>query len=128
MNDHAWGKHNAMDLISRNPQFNERRVKPRVNCNYPALVRGHDPQGRKYEENVRVVNFSRGGAYAVVKRPNHYGVVHDGDVLSLSIKFPTGVLEWGTPRLATRAVVVRTERAIDGTVGFAVQFVSYKFL
>jgi hypothetical protein len=117
-----------MDLISRNPQFNERRIKPRVYCNYPALVRGHDPQGKKYEENVRVINFSRGGAYAVLKRAIDNGKVQNGDVLALSIKFPTGVLEWGTPKLATRAVVIRTEEAVDGSFGFAVQFVSFKFM
>ncbi len=113
----------VMDLNSSNTQFVERRAKPRITCNYPAVVRGHDTYGKKFEEDGRVLNLSRGGAYALLRHP-----IHDGDVLYVQIAFPTGSLHWGTPKMATSAVVVRSDMKVDGVVGIAVQFVSFKFL
>ena len=112
-----------MDLNISNTQFVERRVKPRIACNYPAVVKGHDTCGKKFEQDGRVINLSRGGAYALLRHP-----INDGDVLYVQIAFPTGSLLWGTPKMATSAVVVRSEMKVDGVVGIAIQFVSFKFL
>jgi hypothetical protein len=112
-----------MDLTSGNTQFAERRTKPRCNCNYPALIRGRDALGGKYEENARVTSLSRSGSYVLLKR-----AMQDGEVLSVRIAFPSGSQQWGTPKLATNGVVVRSEANGDGLFGIAILFQNFKFL
>jgi hypothetical protein len=112
-----------MDLTAKIIQFAEKRTKPRINCNYPAVVRGLDARGKKYEESARVINLSRGGAYALIKRP-----MEAGDVLSVQIAFPTGSLQWGTPKLATNAVVKRSELKGGELCGIAIEFQGFRFM
>jgi hypothetical protein len=113
-----------MDLNTSNSSILERRGKPRMKCAYPAMVKGSSlPNGKKFEENATVLNLSASGAYVLI---NH--IIKNGQDLSVKIAFPTGSLEWGSSKLATNGVVVRTEGLSEGVLGIAIMFQSYRFL
>ena len=101
----------------------EKRSKPRIQCLYPANVRGCNIGGKKIEESATVLNLSAGGAYLVLRR-----TIENGQDLSVKIAFPTGSLDLGTSKLATTAVVVRTEIFSEGVLGIAIKFHRYRFL
>jgi len=103
--------------------FLERRTKPRIHCDYPALVHGRDPQGKKFEENGRVINLSTGGIYILVQRS-----IPPGEILHVRIALPTGSLRWGTSSLSANGTVVRLEPQSDGVSGLAIKFDGYKYL
>jgi hypothetical protein len=111
-----------MDQIARNAPFIERRAKHRINCDYPAIVRGRDPLGKKFEENARVINLSTGGIYVLVRHS-----IQPGAFLSVRIALPTGSLRWGTSNLSANGTVVRSELHSDGVTGIAIKFERYKF-
>jgi hypothetical protein len=112
-----------MDKITKNIHFLERRMKPRINCDYPAIVQGCDSAGKRYKGNARVINLSTGGIYMMFDRS-----IQKGGTLSVRIALPTGSLQWGISRLATKGNVIRSEFQSDGNYGIAVQFQDYKFL
>jgi hypothetical protein len=112
-----------MGLYASNNMLPERRGKPRMQCAYHALVNGHSHNGTKFEENGTVLNLSASGAYLLL---NHS--IEDGQDLSVRIAFPTGSLEWGSSKLATNGIVVRTENLSEGVIGIAVMFQHYRFL
>jgi hypothetical protein len=87
------------------------------------MVRGSSFDGKKFEENGTVLNLSASGAYVMLNR-----IIKKGQGLSVKIAFPTGSLEWGSSKLATSGVVVRTEGLSEGVLGIAVLFQSYRFL
>jgi hypothetical protein len=101
----------------------DRRSKPRIKCAYPAIIRGSTKNGKKFEENATVLNLSAGGAYVMVNRQ-----IDNGQELSVKIGFPTGSLELGTSKLATVAIVVRTEDFSEGVLGVGIKFQHYRFL
>jgi hypothetical protein len=117
------GKSFSMFQFESSTPLLERRAKPRINCDFPALVRGRDPLGKKFEENARVINLSTSGIYVLVHRS-----IQPGDVLSLRIALPTGSLRWGTSNLSANGIVVRNELQSDGVTGIAIKFMTYKFL
>ncbi len=112
-----------MDQKRRNNSMPERREKPRMTCAYPALVRGLSLMGEKFEETATVLNLSASGVYVLFNR-----FIEKGQDLSVKIAFPTGSLEWGSSKLATSGVVVRTEALSDGVLGIGIMFQHYRFL
>ena len=81
-----------MDPYSGTTPFAERRLKPRMKCNYVAIVRGVDARGNRFSEERRVVNLSRSGIYRSLKR-----AVQNGEKVTIRIAMPTGSLETGHP-------------------------------
>jgi len=94
-----------------------------MKCAYHAMVRGASFDGKKFEENGTVLNLSASGAYVLL---NH--IIKNGQDLSVKIAFPTGSLEWGSSKLATTGVVVRTEGLSEEVLGIAIMFQDYRFL
>jgi hypothetical protein len=100
----------------------EKRGKPRMECNYTAMVKGQLPNGRYFEENATVHNLSASGVFMTVNR-----FITKGQDLSLKIAFPTGSLEWGSVKLNSSGVVVRTEALNEELLGVAIKFGHYQF-
>jgi hypothetical protein len=111
-----------MDLSASINTIPERRGKPRMQCAYRALVNGYSHNGTKFEENGTVLNLSASGAYLLLNR-----FVQNGQALAIKIAFPTGSLEWGSSKLTSNGVVVRTEPVSDGVLGAAIFFQHYRF-
>jgi hypothetical protein len=101
----------------------ERRNKPRVACDYPAIVKGSDLQENMYEENGQLANLSRGGLYMLVNRYFEYNAK-----LSVTIHLAGAPIDEDIPKLATKGIVVRTEQKTNGTYGVAIKFEQYRFL
>ncbi len=112
-----------MATSQSNSSVPEKRSKPRMKCAYPAMVRGSLLDGKKLEENGTVLNLSASGAYILL---NH--IIKKGQDLSVKIAFPTGSLEWGSSKLATNGVVVRTEDLSEEVLGIGIMFQNYRFL
>ena len=112
-----------MEQYTKNVIIPERRIKQRIKCAYPAIVRGRSINGKKFEENATVLNLSSIGAYVLLNRS-----IEIGQELSVSIAFPTGSLEIGTSKLSTSAIVVRTENYSEGVLAIAIKFQHYRFL
>lgn len=111
-----------MEHNSSNSIVTDRRGKPRINCAYPAIVHGSSIDGKKFEENATAISLSASGVYILVNR-----YIQKGQELSVKIAFPTGSLKWGTAKLATSGVVVRSD-FLEDTMGVAIKFVQYRFL
>ena len=103
--------------------FIGRRGKPRMKCAYPAMVRGFSNVGKKFEDNGTVLNLSASGIYLLVNCD-----IQKGQDLSVKIAFPTGSLEWGSSKLSTNGVVVRTETLSEGVLGAAINFQHSHFI
>jgi hypothetical protein len=101
----------------------ERRKKPRVDCNYPAIVEGIDQHGKKYKDNAKLANLSAGGLYMWA----NYDFKHDSK-LSVTVLLSSMLSDMETPKLATKGIVVRTEPQTNGTCGVAVKFSHYRFI
>ena len=101
----------------------ERRIKPRVICDYPVIIQGNDSDGNKYNENAKLANLSASGLYMKVNRN-----IKKGSLLSVSVFLTSALIEKDTPRIVTNGIVVRTDPQIDGTYGVAVKFINYRFL
>lgn len=112
-----------MDQSPTNNSAPERRVKPRMKCAYPAMVRGSSAEGKKFEENATVLNLSASGAYVLL---NH--TIKRGQDLSVKIAFPTGSLELGSSKLATNGIVIRTDDLSEDVLGIGIMFQNYRFL
>jgi len=112
-----------MDHYDRNSSVPERRGKPRMECAYPAIVRGYSLDGMKFEENATVLNLSASGVYVLLNR-----FIKKGQDLSVKIAFPTSSLELGSSKLATKGVVVRTEALSEGVLGIGIKFQRRRFL
>jgi hypothetical protein len=102
----------------------ERRGKPRIACSYPALVRGHQDGGGKYEARAVLANMSASGMYLQTQR-----CVEPGENLFVMVRLSTGPLDTqGRPRLAVSGSVVRVEPKPDGTYGVAIELHQHRFL
>lgn len=101
----------------------DRRIKPRVVCDYPVIIEGQDWKGNKFKENAKLANLSASGLYM---RTNRY--IDNGTKLSVTVLLTSAFTEKDTPKIATNGIVVRTEPQIDGSCGIAVKFNSYRFL
>jgi hypothetical protein len=100
----------------------DRRIKPRVVCDYPIIVQGVDLNGGKYKQDARLANLSSGGLYMWVDREFEIGTR-----LSVTVCLTSAPLDEGTPQLATHGIVLRTEPEHGGTFGVAVKFDQYRF-
>jgi hypothetical protein len=101
----------------------ERRLKPRITCDYFAWIQGRDEDGGVFEEAGKAVNLSQSGAYLMVCRE-----IAMGSELSIKISIPSGSLKLGTSKLAVRGKVVRGEFRSETSYGIAVRFQYYRFL
>ncbi len=110
--------------FERDMQTNyEKRSKPRINCDYPACVKGCDVDTAKFKEDSRLTNLSAGGLFMRVNRNIEYG-----SSVSVIIYLTSTSITTDTPKLSTKGTVVRTEPHVDGSCGVAVQFTNYRFL
>ncbi len=100
-----------------------RRIKPRVDCDYPAIIEGYDPDGKRYNGYARLANLSASGLFMKTNRR-----VENGVELSVLILLAGSIIESDAPKIATNGTVVRTETQHDGTCGVAVKFNRYRFL
>ncbi len=103
--------------------ISERRGKPRVICNYPVIIEGHDMTGSKYSEKARLNNLSASGLYMKA-----YRRVENGSKLAVTVLLTDETIDEATPKIATNGVVVRIEPQLDGSCGIAVKFTNYRFL
>ncbi len=101
----------------------EKRIKPRVSCDYPAIVAGYDQDGNKYSELAQLANLSASGLYMKANR-----MIENGSVLDVIILLAGAVIEKDAPKIATNGTVVRTEPQSDGSCGIAIKFNRYRFL
>ncbi len=101
----------------------ERRIKPRVVCDYPVIVEGYDVNGKKYNENGTLANLSASGLYM---KANRY--IEFGSKLSVIVLLTSDFVDKDTPKIATNGIVVRAEPQKDGSCGIAVKFSSYRFM
>ena len=102
----------------------ERRGKPRVACSYPATLRGHLPEGIRFESRAVLSNMSASGMYLRTQRK-----LHPGQVIFVIVRMSTAPLnQESPPRLAAFGQVVRMETKVDGTYGIALKLVNHRFL
>lgn len=106
-----------------NANTKERRNKPRINCDYPAIVEGIDLQGKTYEENAKLANLSAGGLYLWVNRD-----IVCGSKISVTIFFTKKQLDKNTPQIATKGILIRNEPQANGIYGAAVKFEHFRFV
>jgi NDP-sugar pyrophosphorylase family protein len=106
-----------MDTIS------DRRIKPRINCDYPAIIEGYDSHGNNFKQGAKLENLSASGLFMMADCS-----IEPGAKLAVTILLSNTSIEIDTPRIATSGIVVRTEPQIDGSCGIAVKFNKYKFL
>lgn len=102
----------------------ERRSKPRVNCSYPAIVRGHFNDGIKYETRAVLSNLSASGMYLSTNQPINFG-----ENLFVVVRLSSHQLSKSrAPHLAVSGKVVRVEPKVDGTRGVALKLRQHRFL
>jgi hypothetical protein len=100
----------------------ERRIKPRVTCDYPAIVDGHDEYGIKFTDTAKITNLSATGLFMKANRR-----IEIGSQLSVTIILTCEQVDNDTPKILTNGIVVRSEPQLDGTCGIALKFNSYRF-
>ncbi len=102
----------------------ERRDKLRVEGPYPAIVRGSDESGRRFEADTFVDNLSAGGLFLRLSEK-----VHKGTQLFILCQLSTS-LEDGLPppRVAIRGRVVRLVPQADGSTGLGIAISNHRFL
>lgn len=101
----------------------DRRVKPRIECDYPAIVEGFDVDGSKYSDQAKLANLSASGLFMLANR-----CIENGSKLTVTVLLSNSIVDEEAPRLATNGIVVRTEPKTNGTCGVAVKFSNYRFL
>ena len=101
----------------------DRRIKPRVACDYPVIIEGYDGEGNKYNESARLANLSASGLFMKAGRN-----IENGSTLSVIVLLTSTLVDKDTPKIATNGIVVRTEPQIDGTCGVAIKFSNYRFI
>lgn len=115
------------NVTTVHPQFlstPERRQKPRLELVCPAVVRGLDSSGGKFEERATTVNLSAGGVYLRMDR-----CLEQGSKLFMLVRLATTLRGDGLgPSIAMRGVVVRSEPAADRRCGLALRLDRYHFL
>jgi len=100
----------------------DRRAKPRVRCDYPAIIEGIDVDGTKFYDHGKLCNLSATGLYTLANR-----YVENGSQINVTIHLCNSLINEDAPKLTTNGIVVRTEPKQDGTYGVAVKFHHYRF-
>lgn len=101
----------------------DRRIKPRIDCDYPAIVEGYDGAGSKYNDQAKLANLSASGLFMLANRQ-----IENGSKLSVTVLLSNSLIDKDSPRLVTNGIVVRTEPQTNGMCGIAVKFYHYRFL
>jgi hypothetical protein len=101
----------------------DRRVKPRIDCDYPAIIEGYDRDGTKYNDHAKLANLSASGLFMLAQRN-----LKNGTKLSVTVLLSNMISEVDAPKLSTNGIVVRTEPQNNGTCGIAIKFTNYRFL
>jgi len=101
----------------------DRRVKPRIDCDYPAIIEGYEGDGTKYNDHAKLANLSASGLFMLAKRN-----LKNGTKLSVTVLLSNMISEVDAPKLSTNGIVVRTEPQNNGTCGIAIKFTNYRFL
>lgn len=111
------------DSISSYDTMAERRSKPRLRCNYSAIVRGWDSSMTRFEEPATLSDLSAAGLYIRVKRE-----IKRGTKLFVCFRMSTAARPVQVPALAIRGIVVRSEARTDGTCGLGLKLLRYHIL
>ncbi len=102
----------------------ERRGSVRVDLPFPALVRGVDARGERFEVETVLDNLSTSGLYLRLPRP-----IDQGAKLFICVQLTlTAERDVPSPRVALHGVVLWTEPQADGRCGVAVAFERHRFL
>ena len=101
----------------------DRRVKPRISCDYPAIIEGYDIDGIKYNDHANLANLSASGLFMLANRNIKFG-----SKLSVTVLLSNTLSDIDAPKLSTNGIVVRTEPQKNGTCGVAIKFYNYRFL
>lgn len=102
----------------------ERRGKPRLMCALPAIVRGTDSNGTKFQTAGTVENLSATGLFLRLERP-----VEQGCRLCVIFCFAAAAPNEGTgPNIAVHGIVLRSELAENSNCRAAIQLQHYRFL
>lgn len=101
----------------------DRRLKPRIECDYSAVIEGYDDDGEKYNDQAKLANLSASGLFMVANRR-----FENGSKLSVTVLLSNSFNDDDAPKLATSGIVVRIEPKTNGTCGVAVKFNHYRFL
>lgn len=101
----------------------DRRIKPRIECDYSAIIEGYEVDGSKYSDHARLANLSASGLLMLTNR-----MIESGSKLSVTVLLANSFVDIDAPKLSTTGIVVRTEKKPNGTSGIAIKFLSYRFL
>jgi hypothetical protein len=101
----------------------DRRVKPRIECDYPAIIESFDVDGMKFNHEAKVANLSASGLFMLAHRD-----IENGTKLTVTVLLSNSMIDKEAPKLATSGTVVRTEPKMDGLCGVAIRFSNYRFL
>ncbi len=110
--------------IDLSDKANERRGKPRVACNLPAIVRGDNGAGARFEQNGILRNLSASGLDLQIAQDMVIGQ-RIFVLVRLSNLHEQVQL---THAIAIQGVVVRREIQDDRQSGLAVKFLRERFL
>ena len=101
----------------------DRRVKPRINCDYPAIIEGYEVDGTTFKEHAKLSNLSGSGLFMLSNRK-----VENGSKLSVTVLLSNLLVDIDAPKLSTNGTVVRIETLTNGTCGIAIAFNNYRFM
>ena len=105
--------------------ISERRAKPRIDFAYPALVRGHQVSGGKFETQAVLSNMSANGMFL----EHLENSIQEGDDLFIVVRLSSSQqAEQDAPQIAAQGRVVRIERQSNGRFGVAVNLHNHRFL
>jgi hypothetical protein len=93
-----------------------------MQCDFPALVRGQDPSGKKYRINGQLCNMSASGLYLLSQVE-----IQTGDELVVNITM-TSSSKVGARQLSAHCLVLRSDAIDANTYGIALSILSYRFL
>jgi hypothetical protein len=109
---------------SHAPQFSERRTKPRLQCSYPARVRGQVTGTARFEAQAILSNLSANGMYLRMKRP-----LQAGEAIFIVARLSTAPLdECSVPQIAAFGIIQRVEALPGGDYGTAVALKQHRFI
>jgi len=101
----------------------DRRVKPRIACEYQAVVEGMNGEGKRYQNQAVLTNLSSCGLFLITNRQ-----IAIGSRISVTIQLANSTINPDAPKLVINGIVIRTEPRGEGTCGVAVKFSNYRFL
>lgn len=115
---------NPQTAPTRFPNPADRRVKPRMDCAYPVVLRYRQRDGNLVESQATITNISASGMYL---RTQHY--VPRGQTLFIMARLSSQPSEKASaPNMAATVEVVRVEPKPDGSYGVAVRMQRHRFV